>query len=66
MIENSLKNVQGIEILPIISMLIFVFFLIALVVWFLKSDKKHLNDMGNLPLDSNNEKESNSNGKCYE
>jgi fructose-specific phosphotransferase system IIC component len=66
MIENSLKNIEGIEIFPIISLLIFVSFFIVLVVWFLKSDNKHLTEMGNLPLDSTNEKESTSTGKYYE
>jgi cytochrome c oxidase cbb3-type subunit IV len=66
MIENSLKNIQGIEIFPIISLLIFVSFFIVLTIWIFKSDKKHLIDMSNLPLDSNNENELNSNGKYYE
>ena len=66
MIEISLKYIQGIEIYPIISLFIFVSFFIVLAIWVSRADKKHLLDMSNLPLDSNNGNETNSNGKYYE
>jgi cytochrome c oxidase cbb3-type subunit IV len=66
MIENSLNKIQGIEIFPIISLLIFISFFIVLVIWIIKIDKKYLSDMSQLPLDNFNRNELNSNGKYYE
>ena len=55
MIENNISSVYGIGIYPIISMLIFISFFVVLAIWVLKTDKKYLLTMRNLPLDTNSE-----------
>ncbi|HZS03531.1 MAG TPA: CcoQ/FixQ family Cbb3-type cytochrome c oxidase assembly chaperone [Blastocatellia bacterium] len=54
MYKNVLQAIQGIEIYPVISMLIFILFFTAVVVWFFKADKAHLKRMADLPLDADN------------
>jgi len=54
-IKQHMSEIAGIELYPIISFVIFFsFFLIAS--WLiLKSDKKHISKMSNLPLDLKDE-----------
>lgn len=40
----------GIEIYPIISLLIFVIFFVVLIVYTLRMSKKHIQDLENIPL----------------
>jgi cbb3-type cytochrome oxidase subunit 3 len=51
---NYLKSIAGIEIYPMISLIIFLLFFIALTVYALKADKKHINELKNIPLDKEN------------
>ena len=54
MIRNLLQSIEGVEIYPLISLVIFVIFFVAMLVWMLKIDKKYIKEMEQLPLDSNN------------
>lgn len=58
MIRNVLQAISGIEIYPVISLLIFFTLFISVLIWFFKVDKAHLRWMEALPLDKqvNNEK----------
>ena len=50
-IKQYAESIRGIDIYPIISLFIFLFFFIA-VLWFVKKmDKKQVEKMSNLPLD---------------
>lgn len=50
-IKQYAESIQGIDIYPIISLFIFLFFFIA-VLWFVrKMDKRQVEKMSNLPLD---------------
>jgi cbb3-type cytochrome oxidase subunit 3 len=54
MIRNLLQSIEGVEIYPLISLVVFVVFFVAILVWMLKIDKKYIKEMEQLPLDSNN------------
>ena len=54
MIRNYLQTIEGVEIYPLISLIIFVIFFVVMLVWMLKVDKNYIKEMEQLPLDSNN------------
>jgi cytochrome c oxidase cbb3-type subunit IV len=51
MFKHYFESIQGIEIYPVISLLIFFIFFILLFAWVIKADKKYIDNMKNLPLD---------------
>lgn len=55
---HYLTNITGIEIFPLISLLIFFVFFLALLVYAFKADKSRLKYLSNLPIESepNNER----------
>ena len=52
-ISDNLTSIEGIEIFPIISLLIFFSFFIGLGVYMVKVDKKKIKELKNLPLEDN-------------
>ncbi len=48
---NYLTSITGVEIFPLISLLIFFVFFSALLVYVFKADKSRLNYLSNLPID---------------
>ena len=54
-ISNNLTSIDGIEIFPIISLLIFFSFFIGLGIYMVKVDKKKIKELKNLPLEEENE-----------
>ena len=62
MIRNYLQTIEGVEIYPLISLIIFVIFFVVMLVWMLKVDKNYIKEMEQLPLDSNNNRNLNSTG----
>ncbi|WP_026753592.1 CcoQ/FixQ family Cbb3-type cytochrome c oxidase assembly chaperone [Sediminibacter sp. Hel_I_10] len=52
-IKGNLENIDGVEIYPIISLLIFFFFFVALFYWVFTTSKAHIDEVSQLPLDSN-------------
>ena len=50
-IKHHLETIIGIEIYPIISLTIFFLFFIGIIYWVIKMDKKHINEVCNLPLE---------------
>ena len=60
MLSEHLSSIDGVSIYPIISLILFFFVFAVTVVWVVKLDKKYINRMENLPLDSNSESENNS------
>ena len=51
MIRNVLESISGIEIFPIISLLIFITFFVFIITWVVKLDKKTVTKLENMPLD---------------
>lgn len=52
-VKNNLENITGVEIYPMISLLIFFIFFVALFWWVFTAKKKHIEDVKNIPLDNN-------------
>jgi cbb3-type cytochrome oxidase subunit 3 len=59
-IKHNLEGIDGVEIYPIISLLIFFVVFITMFVFVLKLPKKRIDEISQLPLDNdNNNKETN-------
>lgn len=52
MFKNYLQGIEGIEIFPVIGLILFFIMFVLIIVWVLKIDKKYLQRMKELPLDS--------------
>lgn len=46
-----MSTIDGIAIYPMISLSIFVAFFSALIIWAIKSDKKKIQEIAEIPLD---------------
>jgi cytochrome c oxidase cbb3-type subunit 4 len=66
MIKDYLQNINGVEIYPIISLIVFVIFFAAIIIWLVKVDKKYINKMENLPFEKNEESNINRKGELNE
>lgn len=53
-VKNHMDSISGIEIYPIISLLIFFIFFVALFYWVVTAKKDYITTVSNLPLDQNN------------
>lgn len=51
MYKDVLNSIEGIELYPVISLLIFFLFFVGLFIWMVKVDKSYLKTMAQLPLD---------------
>ena len=63
MIRNYLQSIEGVEVYPLISLIIFVLFFVAIFVWMIRIDKKYLKEMSEMPLDLTTNGNSNSTGE---
>lgn len=56
MYKEILQSIEGVEIYPIISLIVFVVFFIVVTIWLIRMDKNYINEMKQLPLtkDDNN------------
>ncbi|NOY49422.1 MAG: CcoQ/FixQ family Cbb3-type cytochrome c oxidase assembly chaperone [Chlorobi bacterium] len=54
-VMNTLEKIDGIEIYPIISLLIFFSFFLLVGYLVIKTDKKHIEEMSRLPLDGHSD-----------
>jgi cbb3-type cytochrome oxidase subunit 3 len=63
MIRNLLQSIEGVEIYPLISLVVFIIFFVVILVWMFKIDKNYIKEMEQLPLDSNNNRNLNSTGE---
>ena len=50
-VSHTLEQISGVEIYPIISLLLFFVFFIVVGYMVLTADKEHIEEMKNLPLD---------------
>ncbi|MBE9491123.1 MAG: CcoQ/FixQ family Cbb3-type cytochrome c oxidase assembly chaperone [Bacteroidetes bacterium] len=51
-IKGNLENIDGVEIYPIISLLIFFIFFVGLFFWVITMKKSHIEEVSNLPLEN--------------
>jgi len=49
-VKGNLENIDGVEIYPIISLLIFFVFFAALFWWVFTAKKSHIAEVSNIPL----------------
>lgn len=54
-IKGHMTSIDGIEIFPIISFVLFFTMFLAVLVWVIKLSKAQVSEMENIPLESNNE-----------
>ncbi len=52
-IKHNMENISGIEIYPIITLVIFFTFFIGLGIWVLGYKKEAIEELSNLPLEDN-------------
>ncbi|AUC81110.1 CcoQ/FixQ family Cbb3-type cytochrome c oxidase assembly chaperone [Lacinutrix sp. Bg11-31] len=52
-IKGNLEQIEGVEIYPIISLLIFFFFFAGLFFWVFTAKKAHITKVSNIPLEDN-------------
>jgi cbb3-type cytochrome oxidase subunit 3 len=57
-VKNYMDSIDGIEVYPIISLIIFFTFFIALFWWVFTAKKEYIKKVSNLPLDNQNHTES--------
>ena len=50
-VKGHLENIDGVEIYPIISLLIFFIFFVGLTYWVVTMKKSDIKEISNLPLD---------------
>jgi hypothetical protein len=63
MIRNYLQSIEGVEIYPLISLVVFVLFFVIMFIWILRVDKNYIKEMEELPLDLENNRDLNSTGE---
>lgn len=66
MYKELLQSIEGIEVYPIISLIVFVLFFAIILLWMFKVDKNYIKKMENLPLDNDEEINFNNTGDLYE
>jgi cbb3-type cytochrome oxidase subunit 3 len=58
-IKHNLEGIDGVEIYPIISLLLFFTVFITMIVFVYKLPKRNIDEVSQLPLDNDNNKEFN-------
>lgn len=51
-VKNYMESITGIEIYPIISLIIFFTFFVVLFWWVFTTKKEHIKELSNLPLEN--------------
>ncbi len=54
-VKKHMESMDGIEIYPIISLLIFFIFFVVLTWWVFTAKKDYIKEVSNLPLDNQNQ-----------
>lgn len=54
-VKNYMDSIEGIEMYPIISLLIFFTFFVVLFWWVFTAKKDYIKKVSNLPLDNQND-----------
>ena len=51
MYTEVLRSIAGVEVFPVVSLVLFVVFFSVMVVWTVRLDRARLDEMSRLPLD---------------
>jgi len=54
-VKGPLESIDGVGIYPLISLLIFFIFFVALFLWVITAKKEYINNVSNLPLEKEDE-----------
>jgi len=54
-IKGNLENIDGVAVYPMISLLIFFIFFVALFGWVITAKKEHIKQVSNIPLEDDNQ-----------
>lgn len=54
-VKHNLESISGVEVFPIISLLIFFIFFVGLYSWVYTYRKEKINELSNLPFSDENE-----------
>ncbi|MDB4257577.1 CcoQ/FixQ family Cbb3-type cytochrome c oxidase assembly chaperone [Winogradskyella sp.] len=54
-VKNHMESITGIEIYPMISLLIFFIFFVGLFYWVITAKKEYIKTVSNIPLDNQND-----------
>ncbi|WP_431106901.1 CcoQ/FixQ family Cbb3-type cytochrome c oxidase assembly chaperone [Winogradskyella poriferorum] len=54
-VKQHMESITGIEIYPLISLLIFFIFFVALFFWVFTAKKEYITTVSNIPLDNQND-----------
>ncbi|MCB0399733.1 MAG: CcoQ/FixQ family Cbb3-type cytochrome c oxidase assembly chaperone [Winogradskyella sp.] len=57
-VKHHMESITGIEIYPLISLLIFFIFFVALFFWVFTAKKEYITTVSNIPLDNQNDTQS--------
>lgn len=49
--RHYLETIAGVDVYPMVSLIIFFTFFAGLTIWALRANKKYINEVKNLPLD---------------
>lgn len=56
-VKGHMESIEGIEIYPIISLLIFFIFFVVLFLWVFTAKKNYIETVSNIPFDNSNDSE---------
>lgn len=51
MIKNVLQSIAGVEVFPVISLILFLLVFTVMLVWTIRKDKQYLTELAQLPLE---------------
>ncbi|MCT8340683.1 CcoQ/FixQ family Cbb3-type cytochrome c oxidase assembly chaperone [Flavobacteriaceae bacterium TK19130] len=51
-VKGNLENIDGVEVYPIFSLLVFFVFFVALFWWVFTAKKEHIKEVSNIPLET--------------
>ena len=54
-IKGNLENIDDVQIYPLISLVIFFVFFVALFYWVFTAKKEHIQEVSNIPLEDNHQ-----------
>ena len=54
-IKHNLTSIDGVEIFPILSLLIFVMFFLFVITYVVRMKKSRINELSNIPLEDDEE-----------
>ncbi len=58
-VKHNLESISGVEVYPILSLLIFFVFFVALYTWTYTYKKEKIDELSRIPLDGTEENETN-------